>query len=416
MNSDIEFERSKFQQFNYNAAFFCAICFMFFIPSATTLMNVFIFLTFIFFSLSGNIKKQWIIIWSNPVAKNGLKLFGLLLLGITWSIADIAASLEILKKYNELWYIAFLIPIFDTPQRREIGINVFLISMGITLVGVYLLYFEFMPTLEWTIMGKAQRFNVDHGFSSHIITNILMSFAMFIAAHKSMFKKDYSKWLYILIFLFSFYYVLFISTGTTGQIIAIALLCLLIIQHLRGKAILFLPLLMIFISIITFNVENNSVQHAINKIMVRIDKSNPNYTASIDARPQLYVHALKTIIEDPWIGTGTGSYKEAIRTKQLDFFNQTDHSKNPHNEYILMSVQLGIIGLLALLYLFFIQTTSTRKINNIEHKYIAQGLVLLMIIGCMFNSLILDSRNGHFWAFFSALLFSNLNEKRANAS
>ena len=108
-------EPSKFHEFNHKAAFFCAICFMFFIPSATTLMNVFIFLTFIFFSLSGNIKKQWIIIWSNPVAKNGLKLFGLLLLGITWSIADIAASLEILKKYNELWYIAFLIPIFDTP-------------------------------------------------------------------------------------------------------------------------------------------------------------------------------------------------------------------------------------------------------------------------------------------------------------
>ena len=416
MNSDIVFDRSKFQQFSYKAAFFCAICFMFFIPSATTLMNVFIFLTFIFFCLSGNIKKQLIVIWSNPVAKNGLCLFGLLLLGITWSIADIAESLDILKKYNELWYIAFLIPIFDTPQRREIGINVFLISMGIILVGVYLMYFEFIPTLEWTIIGKAQRFNVDAGFSSHIVTNILMAFAMFIAAHKSIFKKDNSKWLYILLFLFSSYYVLFISTGTTGQITAIALLCLFIIQHLRKKAILFLPLLMIFISIITFNVENNSVQHAINKIMVRIDKSNPNFTAEINARPQLYAHALQTIIEDPWIGTGTGSYKEAIRTKQLDFFSRTDAKKNPHNEYMLMAVQLGIIGLLALLYLFFIQATSTRKINNIEHKYIAQGLVLLIITGCMFNSLLLDSRNGHFWAFFSALLFSNLNEKQSNAS
>ena len=416
MNSDIVFDRSKFQQFSYKAAFFCAICFMFFIPSATMLMNVFIFLTFIFFCLSGNIKKQLIVIWSNPVAKNGLCLFGLLLLGIIWSIADIAESLDILKKYNELWYIAFLIPIFDTPQRREIGINVFLISMGITLVGVYLLYFEFMPTPEWTIMGKAQRFNVDHGFSSHIITNILMSFAMFIVAHKSIIKKGHSKWLYIFLFLFSSYYVLFISTGTTGQIIAIALLSLLAIQHLRMKAILFVPLLMIFISIISFSVENNSVQHAINKIMVRIDKSNPDFTAEVNARPRLYIQALKTIIEDPWIGTGTGSYKEAIRTKQLDFFNRTDHSKNPHNEYLLIAVQLGIIGLLALLYLFIIQATTTRKINNIEHKYIAQGLVLLMIIGCMFNSLILNSRNGHFWAFFSALLFSNLNEKQSNAS
>ena len=175
---------------------------------------------------------------------------------------------------------------------------------------------------------------------------------------------------------------------------------------------------MIFISIIAFSVENNSVQHAINKIIVRIDKSHPNFTAETNARPQLYIHALKIIIEDPWIGTGTGSYTEATRTKQLDYFNrsQVQQIKNPHNEYLLMAVQLGIIGLLALLYLFLVQATTTRKINNIEHKYIAQGLVLSMIIGCMFNSLLLDSRNGHFWAFFSALLFSNLNRKKTNAS
>ena len=236
MNTDIVFDRSKFQQFSHNAAFFCAICFMFFIPSATTLMNVFIFLTFIFFCLSGNMKKQLIVIWSNPVAKNGLCFFGLLLLGITWSIADIIESLDILKKYNELWYIAFLIPIFDTPQRREIGINVFLISMGIIIVGVYLMYFEFIPSLEWTINNHTQHFTVDGGFSSHIKTNIFMAFTMFIAAHKSIFKKDHSKWLYIFLFLFSSYYVIFISTGTTGQIIAIALLSLLVIQHLRKKA------------------------------------------------------------------------------------------------------------------------------------------------------------------------------------
>jgi hypothetical protein len=30
----------------------------------------------------------------------------------------------------------------------------------------------------------------------------------------------------------------------------------------------------------------------------------------------------------------------------------------------------------------------------------------------MGNSMILDSREGHFWAFFSALLFSNIENKK----
>ena len=79
-------------------------------------------------------------------------------------------------------------------------------------------------------------------------------------------------------------------------------------------------------------------------------------------------------------------------------------------EYLIISVQLGAIGLFVLLYLFYTQGASSDRIREKEYKYIAQGLVILIIVGCMGNSMILDSREGHFWAFFSALLFSNLDE------
>ena len=76
----------------------------------------------------------------------------------------------------------------------------------------------------------------------------------------------------------------------------------------------------------------------------------------------------------------------------------------------MITVKLGVIGLFLLLYLFYTQGTSSDRIREKEYKYIAQGLVILIIIGCIGNSMILDSREGHFWAFFSALLFSCLNE------
>ena len=146
--------------------------------------------------------------------------------------------------------------------------------------------------------------------------------------------------------------------------------------------------------------------------MVRIDKTNPNYSYDINLRPQLYVHAIKTILKDPWIGTGTGSYKAAIKAKQLDFYTRTIHLKNPHSEYLMISVQLGLVGLLAFLYIFYSQGLSAFKIKDTEQKFLAQGLIVLMLIGCIFNSLLMDSRDGHFWAFFSALLFSNLNNEK----
>ena len=81
----------------------------------------------------------------------------------------------------------------------------------------------------------------------------------------------------------------------------------------------------------------------------------------------------------------------------------------------MISVQLGLVGLILLLHLFYIQSTSSDKISNREYKNIAQGLVILIIIGCMGNSMLLDSREGHFWAFFSALLFSQLSIKETLA-
>ena len=273
------------------------------------------------------------------------------------------------------------------------------------------MFFGVILPIEVSIQGKIQHFNIDGGFASHIITNILMAFAMFISAHKAINSKSLMKCFYIIYFIFSSYYVIFISTGTTGQIIGIALLALILFQYLKKGALIVIPILLVSISLYsTINVDS-SINHAIDKIMNRIDKSRPTYTAEINSRPQLYIHAIKVILEDPWIGTGTGSYKEAIKTKQLDFYKRTHHIKNPHSEYLMISVQLGLIGFLALVYLFAIQGISSFKIKNNEQKYMAQGLVVLILIGCIFNSLLMDSRDGHFWAFFSALLFSNLVTK-----
>ena len=224
MNIDI----STIKQFCDKAAFFCAISFMFFIPSSTALMNIFIFLTLIFVLFSGNLKNHLIMVWGNPVSKVALILFFLLIFSFIWTI-DSSEAFYVLKKYNELWYIALILPLFNSDRRRNIGIKAYLISMGIVLFGVYLMYFEVILPIEWTLKGRSHHFNIDGGFASHILTNILMAFAMFIAAHKSILSRSFLKVPYIIYFGFSAYYALFISTGTSGQILAIFLILLFLI-------------------------------------------------------------------------------------------------------------------------------------------------------------------------------------------
>ena len=413
MISNVKANYIKFNIFSDKAAFFCVVAFMIFIPVSTALMNLFIFLTFLFVLFSGNIKNNLILIWSNSVSRAALLLFFVLIASLNWTI-DSSEAVDILKKYNELWYIAIMLPIFNSESRRQIGIIAFLISMAIILFGVYLLYFEIILPIEWTLKGRKHHFNLDGGFASHILTNILMAFTMFIAAHKTILSKMIFKLPYLILTIFSFYYVLFISTGTSGQILALSLILLFVIQQTGVRSILFIPVILAVITFITFSNESNSMRDAADKLAVRYHHLTTKDTAGNNTRPRIYITTLKLIRDEPWIGTGVGSFEEALRSKQPEFYAATTIARqNPHNEYLMISVQLGLAGIIMLLYLFYTQAASSEKISIKEYKFLAQGLVVLIVIGCAGNSMILDSREGHFWAYFSALLFSTMIVKNS---
>ena len=404
------------KQFLKKAAFFCAISSMVFIPISTALMNFFLFLTLIFSIFGGDLKKSLFLIWKNPISRSSLLLFSFLSLSLLWTITDIETGLIVLKKYNELWYLALILPLFNSIRRRDIGIKAYLLSMGFILVGVYLIYFEIITPLEWTNYGHPQSFTVDGGFASHVITNILMAYAMYISAHKSIFSKSFWRLPYLIFFIFSFYYVLLISTGTSGQILAIVLLLLLIIQHTGLRALFIVPLLLFFIAILGYNSQTNSLRFAIEKLSVRYHHLISTDTAGNSTRPRIYIHSAKLLYHDKWFGSGVGSYEKKFQTYEPEFFEVvTMARKNPHNEYLMISNQLGILGLMLLIYIFYKQAVSIQMIGNKEQEYLAQGLVILIVIGCMGNSMILDSREGYFWAFFSALLFSNLDKKNISS-
>ena len=396
---------------------------MVFTPVSTALMNIFIFLTLVFVLLSGNFKNSAKIAWKNPVTRSSLLLFFLLILSFNWTI-DSSEAFDILKKYNELWYLALLLPIFNSNSRRNIGINAFLISMAIVLIGIYLMYFNLIVPIHWTLKGVSGHFTIDGGFASHILTNILMAFAMFVSAQMTTVSKFLMKIPYFIFSCFAAFYVLFISTGTSGQILAICLIFLFIIQHGGIMSVILIPGLILIVAITAIanrTFYNNTVSYfgQLDTLKALVVKMEEHYhhatstdTAGNNTRPRVYYNSLKLIREEPWIGSGVGSFEEALRRYQPAFHTATTIAKkNPHNEYLMISVQLGIAGLLLLLNLFYTQASCSDRIANKEYKNIAQGLVVLIIIGCMGNSMLLDSREGHFWAFFSALLFSNLDKK-----
>ena len=91
-----------------------------------------------------------------------------------------------------------------------------------------------------------------------------------------------------------------------------------------------------------------------------------------------------------------------------------EETVNPHNEYLLIATQIGLVGLACLLYLFFLQWRLAAQFAP-HYRDLARGLVLMMVIGCMFNSLLLDHTEGLWFAWASGLLFAGLNPSARTA-
>jgi O-antigen ligase len=117
-------------------------------------------------------------------------------------------------------------------------------------------------------------------------------------------------------------------------------------------------------------------------------------------RLQFYRNSLTLFSQAPVFGHGTGRFHEKYAahvagTKQVV-------TANPHNEYLMVGVQSGLIGVGILLALFWALWRSAAGWEGLD-RWLAQGMVVWLAVGCCFNSFILDSREGMLFALLAAL-------------
>jgi O-antigen ligase len=123
-------------------------------------------------------------------------------------------------------------------------------------------------------------------------------------------------------------------------------------------------------------------------------------------RLDFYLNSLQIVRDHTIFGVGTGGFPAAyeLQTQGKD----VKETRNPHNEYLMISVQTGIIGLALLLYLFYTQWRCAPSLPTSFEQDAARGLVLACMTSCMVNSTLLDHADGLLFSFMSAVLFANL--------
>ena len=366
------------------------------LPVATGLLSAFTILTILFWIISCKFKDILHIIKSNLIVQLATILTLLFSFGIFYSSAGFSEALSYLKKYRELIFFPIIILLLQNDQlARKRCVTAFLIGCVCLLLISFCMYFSIIPSTRY---GNSPIYHITHNF--------FMSILAFFAIHRlTDAEETLIKFSWGFIFLLSVINMFYIAPGRTGMLAFLFLMILFFVQRFSWlKQIISLIVLAVLLTIAFKTSDNFSSRSKLAIQEIQKYEYGASRT-SMGMRFDWWINTIKIIKEKPILGHGTGSFK--IEHDRFISGSKMVKTDNPHNEYLFIGVQLGFTGLVIFVLLFFTQLYYSFKLERPD-AYLVQGVIIAMMIGCIMNSFLFDTHQGHFWAILSAVFFSAL--------
>ena len=345
--------------------------------------------------LNKEYRKFPFILGKSPVSIWALMLFSCFVLGLFYGDISRSEAFSVMRKYRELLFIPLLSCFFSEEKYRVWAWRAFFVGGVLTLIGSSLLHFGIFHPDNYE----------NYSLKSRITHSILIAFFVFYCIHSIFKGSQYRVW-YFLLVLLCVYNIFFVVNGRTGQLILLLLMLLFSIQRFGIKGLLAgLACLVLFLSLyLGFSEKSARIYEGYDNTEAYLNHKRERSLSSMGLRYSLWENSLKLIREKPWLGHGTGSF--AKEYQRITGEKRRDRA-NPHNEGILLAVQFGLAGLTIYSGFLFSQYRSAKKMTG-ENRWLAQGLLLCLIITSIFNSPFLDHTEGHWFAVMIALCFSPL--------
>lgn len=382
-----------------------AVCTAFCLPLSTTLTNIFFIAVPLLSLASGRWKEKGHFLLQRRALFLLPLLFAWMLIGVLYTTAPFSEACRTLIKYDTLLLGIFFVPIFREEKWRRYALYAFFAAILVTLAAACCKEIHLL-----TLPDKFGRFLV---FKDRIQTSFLMAItAYFAGAFFFDAKTKATRWGYALFFSVCVFF-LFSIDGRSGYVVFFALFTWLLWSHWRwkGLAICVGAVSCILLLAYLFSPAFNSrLQESIHDI--QIYQTGENNT-SLGLRTEFAKNSLTLIKTHPLFGTGTGSFATQYASLHMPDYLKT---RNPHNQYIHILVQWGVVGLGIFLWLLYVQWKDSAQLPLL-FRQIAQGTVLTIAIGSLANSWLLDTTEGHFYVYFIALAFASqmVRSKHARA-
>jgi O-antigen ligase len=382
----------------------CAVLFAFMIPLSTFGTNVALLTLIIAWLLAGSIFTKIKIMSTHPVALMAVGLFLIFVIGTLRSAAPLKESMGMLGigKMGKLLYLPFLLSLMTEEKWRRFAIWAFVSALLLTLALSFLKIYGHLPI--------PSSYSSSAVFKDDIFTNLMMAFTSFVIGHYILAHPNfYTRLLLLSLLGVITFYVFFMSQGRSGYVVFLALWLLLCLQRLHLKGVLLGSMaLMVLIGIAFFYSApfQNRVSLALENIQLYQAEPANGAATSVGARLEYVKQTWHLSKQHFWLGFGTGSFKTVYENHAK--IQDLTVTRNPHNEYLNILFQVGVVGLLMFLGLFVVILKNSYLLPKPE-KWFAQGILVAMSVGCFANSWLMDFTSGYFFIGLTAFCFGALN-------
>ena len=397
-----------FENLNLDKTFqFLLIILAFLMPLTVFGGNLIIVIICVLWLFSGNYKSKFDQIINNKLMLASIVFFCIHLVGLLWT-EDLAWGLHIVHK---MWYFIGLFPILYTIVRKDYishYISAFILAISITEVCSYLVWFEVIePFKNATISNPTP-------FMSHISYNPILAFAIYFVLHEIFFNKKITN---LVFSLYSFFAIsmtinMFITGGRAGQVMFFAMIAIIIFQFFNTQKIKALFLISFLIPGIFFTAYTTSdlFQERVDAAVKNSLFYSENKASSVGFRITLALNSWEAIKKNPIIGVGTGDFP--IEYKKINKINTPGlpNTTNPHNMYVLVAMELGALGVISMLSIFYYQIKLSFNSSNKFIRDFGITLPLLFLVIMCSDSYLLGHYTTLIFVFFSSFLYKDFEK------
>ncbi|EJL81351.1 lipid A core-O-antigen ligase-like enyme [Polaromonas sp. CF318] len=327
-------------------------------------------------------------------------------LSLFWTVAPLREAAGSLAKYGKLMIILAMMALIRDRREALYALAAFAIAQLLVVLSSWMLFVD-MP-VAWA----SSRTTVSHYtvFSGYLDQGIMSAVFAALCWHlRGLVPGRYGPQIAVAVAVLSLANVFFVMIGRSGQLVGVVLLSLAIMWQLPKKyraAVVVLP----FLLVAALFVSSPAVRERLTLAKTEVQ----NYSAKQDAstssgvRLAFWRRAAQVIAQRPLAGAGIGSWSsEYDRLERLDNPRHKDINRgsNPHQEYLLWGVQLGVPGLLLIAGFMLSVLRDTLKMET-PYARAAQSALLALAVACLFNSTLYDGLIGDFFCVLIGLLLA----------